>query len=122
MEESRGDWPLSIDQKCFDYLQVIRAWIMLSPLTIHFRHVKGHQKKLIPYHLLDWWGKRNEDVDGAKIFLYQCTSGSICDRRAYNQPILHLGKWALSQNGTKFTHISGDTLYNNLYGSRTLAY
>ena len=71
MEERRGNWPLSIDQKCFDYLQIIRAWIKLSPLTIHFRHVKGHQTKKIPYHLLDWWGKRNEDVNGAaKAFLY----------------------------------------------------
>ena len=53
MEESRGDWPLSIDQKCFDYLQVIQEWIKLSPLTIKFRHVKGHQMKEIPYHQLD---------------------------------------------------------------------
>ena len=91
MEESRGDWPLSIDQKCFDYLQVIQKWIKLSPLTITFRHVKGHQMKELEYHQLDWRGQRNEDVDGAaKAFLRQCTSGPQRDRRVYNQPILHL--------------------------------
>ena len=36
MDQCAGDWPLSIDQPCFDYLQVIRAWIKLSPLTITF--------------------------------------------------------------------------------------
>ena len=69
MDESRGDWPLSINQKCFDYLQVIRAWIKLSPLTFHFRHVKGHQTDKVEYNQLDWWRKRNKDVDRmAKVF------------------------------------------------------
>ena len=36
MEEASGDWPFSIDQKYFDYLQIIRAWIKLSPLTFTF--------------------------------------------------------------------------------------
>ena len=36
MDDSRSDWPLSIDQKYFDYLQVIRAWTKLSPLTFTF--------------------------------------------------------------------------------------
>mmetsp|Transcript_38493 Transcript_38493/g.41756 ORF Transcript_38493/g.41756 Transcript_38493/m.41756 type:complete len:157 (-) Transcript_38493:1075-1545(-) len=53
MDESRGDWPLSINQKCFDYLRDIRAWIMLSPLTFHFRLVKGHQTDKVPYNQLD---------------------------------------------------------------------
>ena len=33
MDEIQGDWPLSIDQKSFDYLQVIWAWINLSSLS-----------------------------------------------------------------------------------------
>ena len=123
MEESRGDWPLSIDQKCFDYLQVIRKWIKLSPLTITFWHVKGHQMKELEYHQLDWWGQRNEDVDGAaKAFLRQCTSGPQRDRRVHNQPILHLEQWALAHDGTKLTSIYRDALYNKLYGPRTIDY
>ena len=71
MEEAGGDWPLSLDQKCFDYLQIIRAWIKLSPLTFTFRHVKGHQTKEVAYNQLDWWAQRNEDVDKeAKDFLF----------------------------------------------------
>ena len=56
MDESRGDWPLSIGQKYFDYLQFIQVWIKLSPLTFHFYHVKGHQTDKVEYSQLDWWG------------------------------------------------------------------
>ena len=58
MEEAGGDWPLSLDQKCFDYLQMISAWIKLSPLTFTFRHVKGHQTKKVAYNQLDWWAQK----------------------------------------------------------------
>ena len=47
MDERRGDWSLSIDQKCFDYLQVIRAWTKLSLFTFTFRFVKGHQTEKV---------------------------------------------------------------------------
>ena len=40
--QSGGDWPLSVDQPLFDYLQIICSWIKLSPLEFNFRHVKGH--------------------------------------------------------------------------------
>ena len=50
MQQAGGDWPLSLNQECFDYLQKIRAWIKLSPLSFIFRHVKGHQTDLIAYN------------------------------------------------------------------------
>ena len=53
MEEASGDWPLSIDQKCFNYLQIIRAWTKVSLLTFTFQHVKGHQTKEVFYNQLD---------------------------------------------------------------------
>ena len=40
--QSGGDWPLSVDQPSFDYLQVIWAWIKLLPLKFSFRYVKDH--------------------------------------------------------------------------------
>jgi len=58
----------------------------------------------------------------AKAFLHTCTVGSLANRKAHIQPLLHLGKWALARDGTKFTSICRDTLYTNLYGSHTLAY
>ena len=123
MQQAGGDWPLSLDQECFDYLQIIRAWIKLSPLRFTFQHVKGHQTMLVAYNQLDWWGQRNEDVDGmAKDFLFTCTEETQLDRRDYTQPILHLEKRALSRDGTKFTSVCRDSLYTNLYGSRTLAF
>ena len=97
--------------------------VKLSPLSFTFRHVKGHQTKLVAYNQLDWWGQRNKDVDGmAKDFLFTCTEGSHLDRRDYTQPILHLEKWGLSRDGTKFTSVCRDSLYTNLYGSGTLAF
>lgn len=101
-DKNRGDWPLSINHKCFDYLQVIRAWIKLSPLTFTFRHVKGYQSNKVAYNQLDWWGKRNKDVDEmAKDFLHTCTEGSVANRKSHTQPILHIEKWALARDGTK---------------------
>jgi len=123
MKESGGDWPLSIDQKFFDYLQVIQAWTKLSPLTFTFRHVKGHQTDHVSYNELDWWGKCNKDVDGwAKEFLHMCTAGLLANRRSHVQPTLYLEKWALARDSTKFTSICRDLLYTNIYKSRTLAY
>lgn len=52
-------------KNCFDYLKVICAWIKSSPLTFHFRHIKGHETTKITYDQLDWWGQRNENVDKA---------------------------------------------------------
>ena len=36
MQQAGGDWPLSLNQECFDNLQIIRAWIKLSPLNFTF--------------------------------------------------------------------------------------
>ena len=47
--QSGGDWPLSVAQADFDYLQVIRAWIKLSPLKFSFYYVKGHQTDHVQY-------------------------------------------------------------------------
>ena len=91
MQEAGGDWPLSLDQKCFDYLQIIQAWIKLSPITFTFRHVKGHQTDEVAYNQLDWWGQRNKDVDKeAKRFLFSCTEGRRAELRHHIQPTLNL--------------------------------
>ena len=36
LNQSGGDWSLNVGQLSFDYLQVIRGWINLSPLTFQF--------------------------------------------------------------------------------------
>ena len=121
--QSGGDWPLSVDQPSFDYLQVIQAWIKLSPLQFNFQYVKGHQTDLVRYDQLDWWGQRNEDVDqAAKKFLHDCTIGPLSTRRSHVLPQLHLEKWALTLHKSKLTSITCDWLYTNLYVCRTLAY
>lgn len=57
LNQSGGDWPLSIDQLSFDYLQAIYSWIKLSPLQFKFWHVKGHLTNL-KYEQLDRWGQK----------------------------------------------------------------
>ena len=39
--KSGGDWPLSVAQTDFDYLQVMRAWIKLSPLKFSFYYLRA---------------------------------------------------------------------------------
>ena len=58
----------------------------------------------------------------AKAFLRTCTSGDLTTKKSHVQPTLYLKKWMLSRDGTKFTSICRESLYTNLYGSRTLAY
>ena len=36
---SGSDWPLSVDQPSFDYLQVISSWTKLLPLEFNFRYI-----------------------------------------------------------------------------------
>ena len=57
----------------------------------------------------------------AKRFLFECTEGRT-NRRSHVQPTLYLEKWSLAQDGTKFTSVCRNSLYNNLYGHQTLAY
>ena len=121
--QSGGDWPLSVDQPSFDYLQVIHSRIKLSQLKFNFRHEKGHQTDFLRYDQLDWWAKRDEDIDQAtNWFLLEYTTKPSSTRCRHVQPQLYLEKWALSLQGSKLTSITRDWLYTNLYGCRTLAY
>ena len=43
-------------------------------------------------------------------------------QRTHRQPKLHLEKWCISMNGSKFQCISRDRLYTELYGPTTLQY
>jgi hypothetical protein len=43
LQQCAGDWPLSIDQPCFDVLQDVRGRLKALPITVDFRWVEGHQ-------------------------------------------------------------------------------
>ena len=43
--QSDSEWPLSIDQSSFDYIQVIRNIIKELLITVKFHWVEGHQKE-----------------------------------------------------------------------------
>ena len=63
LEKSQSTASLRSDQKSFGYLQIIRNWIQLSPLTFKFRHVSSHHTNHVLYDNLDWWGKMNNKMD-----------------------------------------------------------
>ena len=66
--QSDSEWPLSIGQNSFDYIQVIRNIIKALPLTVKFHWVEGHQNE--KGLTMDWWAQKNDYVDGkAREFL-----------------------------------------------------
>ena len=70
LRESESGWPLSIDQKCFDYLQVVRSLSKKLPVEVTFRWMEGHQKE--EGFKMDWRAAKNDLVDtNAKAFLNQ---------------------------------------------------
>ena len=58
----------------------------------------------------------------AKWFLHECTARPSIIWKTHIQPLLRFEKWTLALDGTKFTSISRESLYKNLYGFYTLAY
>jgi hypothetical protein len=52
-----------------DLIHEIRRKIAASRITWKYRHVRGHQDALIPYHLLDTWSRLNVEMDSlAKVY------------------------------------------------------
>jgi hypothetical protein len=44
-------------------IHAIRSKLAVSPVTWKFQHVRGHQDKHIPFHLLDMWSQLNVEMD-----------------------------------------------------------
>ena len=53
--QSDSEWPLSIDQSFFDYIQFIRNMIKDIPISVKFHWVEGQQKE--KGLTLDWWAR-----------------------------------------------------------------
>jgi hypothetical protein len=57
------------NQPHHDLIHAIRKKIAASPVHWKFRHVRGHQDKHVPFHLLDNWSKLNVEMDSiAKVY------------------------------------------------------
>ena len=121
IDECSYDSVISTNNKSFDYIQVIKTWIEDLPIKVTFRYVSGHQLKHRSYNDLDWWEKRNEDMDKeAKSFLRFCTLPYAS--RSHTNPVLYKEKWSISVDGTKIIHPDRKNLYLKIYGRRTLEY
>ena len=100
--QSDSDWPLSIDQNSFDYIQVIRNIIKDLPISVKFHWVEGHQKE--KSLTMDWWARKNDYVNGeAKEFLQRCLRTS---KPPYMQTSLFHEHWAFSMYGVKLSRIN----------------
>jgi hypothetical protein len=51
------------NQPHYDLIHAIRQKIASSPVQWKSRHVRGHQDKHIPFHLLDKWSQLNVEMD-----------------------------------------------------------
>ena len=80
MDQNESTVPLSLYQKSFDYLQVIRNWTQLSPLKFKFYYISSHDSDHVQYDDLDWWEKMNDKMDKkAKNSMTACTTmAPIC--------------------------------------------
>ena len=87
IDKSNSDSPISINNKSFDYIQVIKTWINKLPMKVNFWYVSGHQLKHRDISDLDWWEKMNKEMDKeAKSFLKFCTQQY--SPRSHTSPIL----------------------------------
>ncbi len=121
IDESNSDHPISINNKSFDYIQVIKTWINELPIKVNFRNVSGHQLKHRDISDLDWWERMNEEMDNeAKSFLRICTQQY--SPRSHTSPILFKEKWSISTDDIKITHPERRNLYIRIYGRQTLDY
>ena len=112
LTQSKGNWPLTISQPCFDMLQDIRARIDLLPIKITWKLVEGHQDEN-KYVALDWWARMNIKMDTlAKEFLAECTS--MHPPREHKPQQLLYEKWVLEIRGVKQSSITRDGLYVTL--------
>ena len=86
-------------------------------MKIKWRLVGGHQDKT--GKSLDWWAKKNEQVDTqAKAFLPLCSDciwPHITIRFLYEH-------WAIYFNGVKQSWLDKEALYCHMFSKRTLEY
>ena len=109
LNQSKGNWPLSISQSCFDMLQDIRTRIDLHPIKIKWKYVERHQDDS-KYVALDWWIRMNTKMDTlAKEFLEDCTT--MHPPREHKPQQLLSEKWALEICGVKQSSITRDGLH-----------
>jgi len=120
LNQSKGDWPLSTSQPCFDMLQDIRTRIDLLPIKITWKWVEGYQddNKHVALH---WWARMNIKMDTlANEFLEDCTT--MHPPREHKPQQFLYEKWALDIRGMIQSSITRDGLYVILFGPRTLAF
>ena len=63
----------------------------------------------------------NDKMDD-KYKTYMSTCTTMAPVKVHYQPMIYIETWSLSLDGNKLTCIDQNTLYNSLYGKRTLKY
>jgi hypothetical protein len=123
LQQCAGDWPLSIDQPCFDVLQDIRGRLNELPITVDFRWVEGHQDdKGMAYYNLDWWGLMNYKMDlAAKQYMEDVTIHPGRQKKTQNQQT-EVRKMVREFKRKKLSTVTRDNLYAGLFGPCTLKY
>jgi hypothetical protein len=91
-----------------DLIHEIRRKIASSPITWNHRHVRGHQDKHVPFHLLDMWGQLNVEMDSlAKAFWNEHSSTT--------QPVYppNTSGWSIWTDNRKLSTWDRNQLYDH---------
>ncbi len=91
-----------------DIIHELRQKIANSRLTWKCRHIKGHQDKHVPYHLLDMWGQLNVEMDSLAKAYWNETSNSVLPF----YPLSSYG-WSLWIGPRKLSSWDRNALYNH---------
>ena len=102
--ENEYDTP---NQPHHDLIHELRRKIASSPITWKYRHVRGHQDKHIPFHLLDPWSQLNVEMDTLAKVYWNETSTTVPPFYPANS-----SGWSIWTAERKLTTWDRNQLYN----------
>jgi hypothetical protein len=105
------------NQPHHDLIHEIRRKIASSPVTWKFRHVRGHQDKHIPFHLLDRWSQLNVEMDTLAKVYWNETSTTVSPFYPDNS-----SGWSIWTDERKLSTWDRKELYNHANSHDILAH
>jgi hypothetical protein len=100
-----------------DLIHAIRAKLAASPVTWKFRHVRGHQDKHVPFHLLDMWSQLNVEMDSLAKTFWNETHSIVTPFYPSNA-----SGWSLWIGPRKLSTWDRNALYNHAQATDILAH
>ena len=94
--------PVSNNSHHFDVINSIQSILQEIPVTVHLKHIKGHQDKYMPYSNLDRPSQLNVLVDSMAKRAATDAINTQSTRRYYSLPFTKCEIFIQQHNGTQF--------------------